>query len=302
MTEPCQTVIKNGITIKGTMDTTAKFNLMTEGVDLKGKRVLDVGCNEGMMCQLATEQGANVLGIDINRDVIKQAKENFPHLNFECLSVEKMYGNYDIIIASAVLHYLDLDKTFAIFSRCAKQLICDIWLHPSQVPIFALTTRGIYIPSMSAFMHIASKYFSTIDLIGPSPSPDDSERFIFHLSNPLPNPPSAVIIYGLGDSGKSTLSRTYLNHSILRTDDIFFAWKEAHMHLMLSIAFFSDMLRAKYLSHYLDFCTKEITNWLIPRLNHDIVIEGYDLCYEDYRTNVIDLLKSHNYKITEISL
>ena len=302
MTEPCQTVIKNGITIKGTMDTTAKFNLMTEGVDLKGKRVLDVGCNEGMMCQLAAEQGANVLGIDINRDVIKQAKENFPHLNFECLSAEKMYGNYDIIIASAVLHYLDLDKTFAIFSRCVKQVICDIWLHPSEVPIFALTTRGIYIPSMSAFMHIASKYFSTIDLIGPSHSPDDSERFIFHLSNPLPNPPSAVIIYGIGDSGKSTLSRTYFNHSILRTDDIFFAWKEAHIHLMLSISFFSDMLRAKYLSNYLEFCTKEITNWLMPRLNHDIVIEGYDLCYEDYRTNVIDLLKSHNYKITEISL
>ncbi|MFA5037770.1 MAG: hypothetical protein WC479_11420, partial [Candidatus Izemoplasmatales bacterium] len=171
-----------------------------------------------------------------------------------------------------------------------------------EVPIFALTTRGIYIPSMSAFMHIASKYFSTIDLIGPSPSPDDSKRFIYHLSNPLPNPPSAVIIYGIGDSGKSTLSRTYFNHSILRTDDIFFAWKEAHIHLMLSISFFSDMLRAKYLSNYLEFCTKEITNWLMPRLNHDIVIEGYDLCYEDYRTNVIDLLKSHNYKITEISL
>ena len=302
MTIPCQTYLDHGVMVKGTMDTTAKFNLMTKGIELKGKRFLDVGCNNGMMTYLASQQGAIAKGVDINYDTVKYARSLYSNLQFDCEKAETLSGNYDIILASAMLHYTDLEKAISQFSRCAKQVVCDIWLHPSEVPIFALTTRGIYIPSMSAFMHIASKYFSTIDLIGPSPSPDDSERFIFHLSNLLPNPPSAVIIYGLGDSGKSTLSRTYFNHSILRTDDIFFAWKEAHIHLMLSIAFFSDMLRAKYLSNYLEFCTKEITNWLSPRLNHDIVIEGYDLCYEDYRTNVIDLLKSHNYKITEISL
>lgn len=302
MTEPCQTVIKDGITIKGTMDTTAKFNLMTSGVDLKGKRVLDVGCNEGMMCQLANQQGATVLGIDINRDTIKQAKENFPFLTFECLSAEEIYGNYDIIIASAVLHYLDLDKSFSTFARCTKQVICDIWLHPSELPIFYLSHRDIYIPSKSAFLNIASKYFDCIEEKGPSLSPDNSNRFIFHLSNPKPIQPSAILIYGIGDSGKSTLSRTYFNHLILKTDDIFFVWKSNRIHLMLSVSYFSGILRGHGLSDYLSFCTTEISNWLSHRMNRDIVIEGYDLCFDDYRSEVIKILKSNNYNVTEISL
>lgn len=300
---PYQKIIKDGIEIQpGDMDTPTKFAQLTQGINLNGKKVLDAGCNTGMMCNLATLQGAISTGIDINRDYITQAKSLFPSLNFLCADAEELTGSYDIIIASAMLHYTNLNKILSQFSRCAKQVLCDIWLHPSELPLFYLSHRDIYIPSRSAFINIASKYFKTIEEKGPALSPDSSKRFIYHLSDPLPNPPSAIIIYGQGGIGKSTLSRTYFNHLILRTDDIFFAWKEAHIHLMLSISFFSDMLRSKYLLSYLKFCSNEITNWLSPRLNRDIVIEGYDLCYEDYRTNVIDLLKSHNYKITEINL
>jgi len=297
-----QTIIKDNEVIQGDMDTTIKFNQLIDGVDLFGKHLIDVGCNTGFMCKLATDKGSITTGIDINRDYISQAKSLFPTLDFQCADAEELTGSYDIIIASAMLHYTNLDKIFSRFSRCAKQVLCDIWLHPSDLPLFYLSHRDIYIPSRSAFINIASKYFSTIEEKGIALSPDQSSRFIYHLSNPLPNPPSAILIYGQGNSGKSTLSRTYFNHLILRTDDIFFAWKEAHIHLMLSISFFSDMMRSKYLVDYLNFCTTEITNWLSPRLNNDIVIEGYDLIYDDYRLNVIKLLKSHNYTITEISL
>ena len=303
MTIPCQTVIKeNGEVIPGTMDTTAKFNLMTKGIDLKGKLFLDAGCNAGMMCQLASQAGAIPKGIDINFDTIKEARLTFPNLQFQCENAETLSDNYDIILASAMLHYVDLDKTLKQFSRCAKQVICDVWLHPSEVPIFALTTRGIYIPSYSAFIDIAGKYFGIIEKVGSSLSPDDSERFIFHLSNPRPNPPEAILIYGPPESGKSVLSRTYFNHLILRTDDIFFVWKDRHMNLDLSIQFSSDMLRGKELSRYIDFCTQQISDWLDSRINRDIVIEGYDLSFTDYRSNIINLLQSKGWKVTEVKI
>jgi len=284
------------------MDTTAKFDLMTQGVDLKDKRLLDVGCNNGMMTYLASLRGAIAEGIDINYDTVKFARSLYPSIPFRCEQAETVTGNYDIILASAMLHYVDLDKTLSQFSRCAKQVICDIWLHPSEVPIFALTSRGIYVPSMPAFLSIASKYFKTVDLKGPSPSPDDSKRFIFHLSNPNPIQPEAILIYGPGESGKSVLSRTYFNHLILRTDDIFFVWKANRIDLMLSVAFFSDLLRGKGLSDYLSFCTNQISDWLNSRLNLDVVIEGYDLSFDDYRSQVVGLLTSNNWKVIEISL
>jgi Cdc6-like AAA superfamily ATPase len=155
---------------------------------------------------------------------------------------------------------------------------------------------------MPAFLNIASKYFKTIELKGPSLSPDDSKRFIFHLSNPTPKQPEAILIYGPGGSGKSVLSRTYFNHLILRTDDIFFVWKANRIDLMLSVAFFSDILRGKGLEDYLSFCTDQISAWLNSRINRDVVIEGYDLSFDDYRSKVVDLLKVNNWKVKEIQL
>lgn len=53
--------------------------------DLKGKQILDIGCATGELAfQLAT-LGANVTGIDLNRDLLQQAKEKkyHPKLKFQ---------------------------------------------------------------------------------------------------------------------------------------------------------------------------------------------------------------------------
>src|SRR3990167_4908494 len=121
MLNPYQKIIKDGVEIQaGDMDTPLKFQHLIRGVDLKGKRILDAGCNLGMMCQLAMEHGAvDALGIDINLDYIEQARGLFPGLRFLCLPVEQLYGSYDIIIASALLHYVkDLDAVLKTFARC----------------------------------------------------------------------------------------------------------------------------------------------------------------------------------------
>jgi ubiquinone/menaquinone biosynthesis C-methylase UbiE len=48
---------------------------MTEGLDLKGKRVLDIGCGlGGPACLLATQYGAQVVGIDLEPRLIERSQ------------------------------------------------------------------------------------------------------------------------------------------------------------------------------------------------------------------------------------
>lgn len=303
-----QKIVKDDVIIQdGMIDTLTKFDHLSQGIDFTGKTVLDVGCNTGMLGYLAYKQGASkVTGIDIDRNVIEQAKGLFPELTFRCEQVEEVYGNYDIIIASGMLHYIkDLDALFSYFARCTKQVLCDIWLHPSQVPIFALTTRGLYIPSMSAFLSITGKHFKTIELKGETISPDDSKRFIFHLSNPTPSTPEALLISGPGGIGKTTLAQTYFSHRHLMTDNISATWRNQitrDANTLFSAAYYANLVRGNYINDYLDFFMKTLNEWLTGCINRDIVLEGYELCFFDFKLKAAELIRGSGWEIREIKL
>lgn len=298
---PYQKIVKDGELIQsGEMDTPIKFGQLTEGVDLAGKHILDVGCNLGMMCNLANQQGATASGVDISKEYIDQAKEIFPNIHFDCQQAEGIFGNYDIIIASALLHYVkDLDEVFKVFSRCSKQVLCDVWLHTSEVPIFALTHRNIYIPSRSAFYNIVSKYFNTIEEKGKAITPDISERYIFHLSDPIPNPPKAVLLYGQGNTGKTTRATKYFGYKHLMTDNLFHTWMVNNLDNMKSVVFFSALINGDKREEYYNYLINTLSGWLAPCQNRDVVIEGYELLTLSFRAQVINLLK--DWSIIEIN-
>lgn len=300
-------VIGDEVIQEGMIDTLTKFKHLSQDIDFTNKSVLDIGCNTGMLGYLASQQGASqVTGIDIDREVIRQARELFPKLTFRCERAEDVYGNYDIIIASGMLHYIsDLDSLFGYFARCAKQVLCDIWLHPSQVPIFALTPRGIYIPSKPAFISLVQKHFKTIELKGKTISPDDSERFIFHLSDPTPTIPEALFISGSGGIGKTTLAQTYFNHRHLMTDNISATWRNMitrDANALFSAAYYANLVRGNYIDSYLDFFIKTLNEWLIGCINRDIVLEGYELCFYDFKLKAADLIRNSGWEIKEIKL
>lgn len=82
-------------------------------IDLKGKRVLDMGCNEGFFSLKLAEMGADVLGIDIDAERIKKArfvKETLcvSNVRFECLDIYseefKQLQNFDFILCLGFLH------------------------------------------------------------------------------------------------------------------------------------------------------------------------------------------------------
>ena len=77
-------------------------------VDLAGSRVLDVGCGDGRLSFACASEGADVLGIDPDEDVIATARGETPaelrrHVGFEVAharEIELPRGEFDLALFS----------------------------------------------------------------------------------------------------------------------------------------------------------------------------------------------------------
>ncbi|MCM3781669.1 class I SAM-dependent methyltransferase [Neobacillus mesonae] len=81
--------------------------------DLRGKKVLDLGCGYGWHCRYARGLGAEyVLGIDISQKMLARARSmtedegiEYRHLAIEDIEVSK--ESFDVVISSLALHYIE---------------------------------------------------------------------------------------------------------------------------------------------------------------------------------------------------
>jgi len=82
--------------------------------DLRGRRVLDIGCNAGFYSFALAERGADVLGIDADPQFLRQARwaaevMGLPRVRFERCSVydiDKLSGRFDIVVFMGVFYHL----------------------------------------------------------------------------------------------------------------------------------------------------------------------------------------------------
>jgi SAM-dependent methyltransferase len=79
--------------------------------DVRGKRVLDVGCASGVLTRLFVERGASVVGIDVNPRLIERARERLgDRAEFRVTDIAQPLpfedASFDVVAASLVLHYL----------------------------------------------------------------------------------------------------------------------------------------------------------------------------------------------------
>lgn len=293
---------------KGHIDTPEKFRQLTEGIDLAGKRVLDIGCNLGAMCAMAEKAGAKyVLGIDTNRDYIEQARKLWPDLKFNCLPAQGITGTWDLIIMSAIFHYLrDPERVLNQVARCLAPdgvVTMDVWLIPDNKSRPAMYwQRKKWIPNYDGFQEMAWIYFESIKMEGRTLAPDDSERWIYRLVEPKPIPAKAVIIYGKGGAGKTTLASTYFDYAHLQMDAIFVEWRRNNTKQIMSVRWYADAMYAgaglaeQYRQHTFDY----VKRWLNARINRDIVIAGYDLTYPAVREGVLGFLSGSGWKDVEV--
>src|SRR5699024_3326752 len=68
----------------------------------ENKKVLDVGCGPGYSTFLLDEVGYQAFGIDISSEMIKHAKETYPHLSFQVADVAQMKEIEDEAVDAAL--------------------------------------------------------------------------------------------------------------------------------------------------------------------------------------------------------
>lgn len=87
-------------------------NVINEILDLsrikKDTRVLDVACGTGVLFDDYLQRGACITGLDISPQMVRIAREKFPHINILCADAEtdKIQGKFDVImIYNAFPHF-----------------------------------------------------------------------------------------------------------------------------------------------------------------------------------------------------
>ncbi len=94
---------------------------------LQGKTVLDLGCGYGWHCMYAAEQGAaRVLGLDLSRKMIEEAKRRNEGAGIEyrvCGIEDYEYpeSSWDCVVSNLALHYIeDIEMIFRKVYRTLK--------------------------------------------------------------------------------------------------------------------------------------------------------------------------------------
>lgn len=81
---------------------------------LKPKEVLDLGCGKGKISLRFAEMGANVTGVDKREEKYSYERFNFVHQDIRDFKFSK---NFDLIIASFVLHFLNNSEAIEIIKN-----------------------------------------------------------------------------------------------------------------------------------------------------------------------------------------
>lgn len=90
-------------------DYLAKPALFNALGDVKGKKILCVGCGSGEECDQLKKLGAEVVGTDIASELIGIAKKSYPEIDFRVMDMEAIdleKNSFDIVISSLTIHYV----------------------------------------------------------------------------------------------------------------------------------------------------------------------------------------------------
>ena len=115
--------------------------------DLKGKRVLDLGCGSGAYSLWFAERGASVVGLDLSETMISIAQERSRGLDavFRVADIRQSLpfddDGFDLVFSATALHYVDrLITTMTEIARVLKAggaFIASV-LHPMSTAQFPL--------------------------------------------------------------------------------------------------------------------------------------------------------------------
>lgn len=106
-----------------------RLNFIKSSVNIKGKKILDVGCGGGILSESLANEGADVTGIDQGDRVIKiaklHAKESGIKVRYKHINIEDFYKNtderFDVITCLEMLEHVPDPNS--IINTCSKLLM-----------------------------------------------------------------------------------------------------------------------------------------------------------------------------------
>lgn len=124
-----------------TMTIPAMLRLLQEVKGIAGKRILDVGCGQGILTRELAARNADVIGVDLSRNLLKLARQKelssplgITYVHDDAHSLERLRGQrFDVITCNLAL--LDIRDLQLLIEAVSKLLAPGGWwvnslLHP----------------------------------------------------------------------------------------------------------------------------------------------------------------------------
>lgn len=115
--------------------------------DIRGKRVLDLGCGFGHNCVGFVEKGASeVVGIDISEKMLSVARSESSHpyiryINMSMTDISSLSGKFDLVYSSLAFHYIeDLDRLMRDISELMN--VGGTLLFSQEHPVYTASENG----------------------------------------------------------------------------------------------------------------------------------------------------------------
>ena len=115
--------------------------------DLKGKRILDLGCGFGEHCMEYVKKGAvRVVGVDISEKMLKVAREEnadpkIEYINMPMEDIGQLKEEFDVAISSLAFHYVENFE--AVVADISKLLVSGgVFVFSQENPINTCHSGG----------------------------------------------------------------------------------------------------------------------------------------------------------------
>lgn len=192
---------------KGDSNSTAKWKAtLLHKPDIIGKRILDIGCNEGFFCLKCHSFGAKeIVGIDRHEGFINRAnqrKGDIQNITYKLSEWEKLSTlfepeSFDVVFLFSSMHYASSpDKILPNGTNIIMNDICKL-LKKGGLFVFeggvVMSDKEewvkvdrimdiVYHPTGKQFEKAAGQLFEDIELIGPSVNQvgDPIPRYVYH--------------------------------------------------------------------------------------------------------------------------
>lgn len=300
------------------IDSKKKLPRLHLPLDMKGKKFLDIRCNEGFFCVEATRRGAQAVGLDENEKAIEAARRRSPNLDFRHHSWARLpEGQFDVILLSSALHYESRPEE--LLDRIAVSLTADGLFvleagaipHPRKTWVEAgRFGENFLYPTLNLLMENMLSEFS-VRLLGKSIDQKDDPvgRYVFHCRKY-----KSIVMVASGDSGigKTTLAVELSKVGIIRFSVDSAVEQMAHNAFKPSGELFSFIAQRFDISR-IDKLTKEIVDAglgesfaqtlfrCMPKGIRLLIVEGYSLSFPEIMEPFLKLLKDARMKVWRMS-